>query len=92
MRSAKVNRYSSDSAAMLHSQGRRATLATAMVRGVWTFVRTYLLRAGFLDGREGFMVAVYAAENTFHKYLKLMLLGQRRVPERGGDPRQSMRS
>jgi glycosyltransferase involved in cell wall biosynthesis len=88
----KVNRYSSDSAAMLHSQGKRATLVTAVVRGVWTFVRTYLLRAGFLDGREGFMVAVYAAENTFHKYLKLMLLGQRRVAKRGGDHRQSMRS
>ncbi len=40
-------------------------------------MRTYFLRAGFLDGREGFMVAVYAAENTFHKYLKLMLLRQR---------------
>ncbi len=73
----KVNRYSSASAAMLHEQGRRATLATAILRGGWTFVRTYLIRAGFLDGREGFMVAVYAAENTFHKYLKLMLLQQR---------------
>ena len=73
----KVNRYSTESAAMLHEQGRRATLAKAILRGGWTFVRTYLLRAGFLDGREGFMVAVYAAENTFHKYLKLMLLRQR---------------
>ncbi len=71
---AKVDRYSSAGAAMLYREGRRATLATAIVRGGWTFVRTYLLRAGFLDGREGFMVAIYAAENTFHKYLKLMLL------------------
>jgi glycosyltransferase involved in cell wall biosynthesis len=75
---AKVNRYSTASAAMLHEEGRRATLATAILRGGWTFVRSYLLRAGFLDGREGFMVAVYAAENTFQKYLKLMLLTQRR--------------
>jgi hypothetical protein len=44
---------------------------------MWTFLRAYLLRAGFLDGREGFMVAVYAAENTFYKYLKLMLLHER---------------
>ena len=54
---------------MSKADGRR--LATAILRGGWTFVRTYLMRAGFLDGREGFMVAVYAAENTFHKYLKL---------------------
>jgi glycosyltransferase involved in cell wall biosynthesis len=73
----KVNRYSTDSAVMLHEQGRRATLATAILRGIWTFLRAYLLRAGFLDGREGFMVAVYAAENTFYKYLKLMLLHER---------------
>jgi glycosyltransferase involved in cell wall biosynthesis len=79
---AKVNRYSSDGAAMLHRQGKRATLATAILRGAWTFVRTYLLRAGFLDGREGFMAAVYAAENTFHKYLKLTLL--RRPPAAQG--------
>jgi glycosyltransferase involved in cell wall biosynthesis len=87
----KVNRYSSDSAAMLYSQGKRATLTTAVLRGGWTFVRTYLLRAGFLDGREGFMVAVYAAENTLHKYLKLMLLGRRGGPQQRGDPDQSIR-
>lgn len=75
----KVNRYSTDSAAMLHAQGRRATLATAILRGAWTFLRTYLLRAGFLDGRQGFLVAVYAAENTFYKYLKLMLLRRPRT-------------
>ena len=88
----KVNRYSSDSATMLYRQGKRATLMTAVLRGAWTFLRTYLFRAGFLDGREGFMVAVYAAENTLHKYLKLMLLGQRRPPQRHGDPDQSVRS
>lgn len=74
---AKVDRYSSEGAAMLHQDGRRATVATAVLRGGWTFLRSYLLRAGFLDGRAGFLVAVYAAENTFYKYLKLMLLRER---------------
>jgi glycosyltransferase involved in cell wall biosynthesis len=72
----KIDRYSSAGAAMLHREGRRATLATAVLRGGWTFLRTYLLRGGFLDGREGFMVAVYNAENTYYKYVKLMLLRQ----------------
>ena len=69
----KIDRYSTDGAAMLHRQGRRARLTTAILRGGWTFLRTYLLRAGFLDGREGFLVAVYNAENTYYKYVKLML-------------------
>ena len=73
----KIDRYSTDGATMLHQQGRRARLTTAILRGGWTFLRTYLLRAGFLDGREGFMVAVYNAENTYYKYVKLMLLQQR---------------
>jgi glycosyltransferase involved in cell wall biosynthesis len=71
---AKVNRYSTDAAAMLHAAGERASLATAILHGVWTFLRSYVLRAGFLDGREGFMVAVYAAENSYYKYLKLSRL------------------
>jgi hypothetical protein len=72
-----VNRYSTDAAAMLRSKGKRASLATAVLHAVWTFLRSYFFRAGFLDGREGFMVAVYAAENSYYKYAKLMLLHKR---------------
>ena len=45
-----------------------------MLHGVWTFIRTEFLRAGFLDGREGFMLAVSNAEGAYYRYLKLMLL------------------
>ena len=74
----KVNRYSSAGAASLHKRGRRATLAGAVLRGLWSFFRTYVLRAGFLDGREGFMLAVSNAEGTYYRYLKLMLLAGRK--------------
>jgi hypothetical protein len=37
-------------------------------------VRTYFLRLGFLDGREGFMLAVANAEGAYYRHLKLMLL------------------
>jgi glycosyltransferase involved in cell wall biosynthesis len=74
----KINMYSSSSAAMFHRAGRRASLATAIVHGGWAFFRTYFLRAGFLDGREGFMLAVINAENSYYRYAKLMLLGKPR--------------
>jgi glycosyltransferase involved in cell wall biosynthesis len=74
---AKLNRYSSEGARMLASRGRRGSLGRAVVHGVWAFIRTYVLRAGFLDGRAGLMIAVYNAETTYYKYLKLMLLQQR---------------
>jgi len=68
----KVNRYSSAGAERLDVQGRKASLSTAVGRGLWTFFRTYVLKAGFLDGREGFMLAVSNAEGVYYRYLKLM--------------------
>ena len=76
---AKMNAYSSMSAGMLQQQGRRASLATAMLHGWWAFVRTYFLRLGFLDGRAGFMLAVANAEGSYYRYLKLMLLSEKGV-------------
>ncbi|MEK8018512.1 MAG: glycosyltransferase family 2 protein [Candidatus Parabeggiatoa sp.] len=70
----KVNRYSSANAQQHYAQGQQASLTKAIVHGLWAFVRTYLLRAGFLDGREGFMLAVSNAEGTYYRYLKLMYL------------------
>ncbi len=70
---AKMNLYSTAGARTLHERGRRASLGTALLHGGWTFFRTYVLRAGFLDGREGFMLAVANAEGAYYRYLKLML-------------------
>ena len=70
----KIDRYSTAGASMLHAHGRRGSLGRALGHGLWAFVRTYVLRAGFLDGREGFMLAVSNAEGTYYRYLKLMLL------------------
>lgn len=70
----KINSYSSAGAEMMAARGKRASLATAIGHGAWTFFRTYFIRAGFLDGREGFMLAVSNAEETYYRYLKLMLL------------------
>ncbi len=36
----------------------------------WTFLRTYVLQRGFLDGPEGLMIAYMAALYTFLKYAK----------------------
>jgi len=74
----KVNQYSTAGARMMQKQGKRATLTGAVVRGAWSFFRTYLLRRGFLDGREGFMLAVSNAEGTYYRYIKLMLLNQKK--------------
>ena len=71
---AKMDGYSSASAQSRFQQGRRASLATAILHGFWAFFRTYVLRLGFLDGREGFILAVANAEGSYYRYVKLMML------------------
>jgi len=73
----KVNHYSSISAETLFSNRKKATLYTAIFKGLWTFLRTYLLKAGFLDGQKGIMLAISNAEGTYYKYLKLALLNEK---------------
>ncbi len=75
---AKMNSYSTAGALMQLERGRKTSLAGAVWHGVWTFFRTYVLRAGFLDGREGFLLAVSNAEGAYYRYLKLMLLAEKR--------------
>ena len=72
----KLNSYSTWGAQTLHGQGRSGGITTAVAHGLWTFIRTYVLHAGFLDGREGFMMAVSNAEGAYYKYVKLMLLAK----------------
>jgi len=73
----KMNNYSSLAAKEMHHGGRKAGLAGAVLRGLWAFMRTYFFRGGFLDGREGFMLAVATAEGTYYRYAKLMLLDKK---------------
>ncbi len=68
----KMNSYSSANALKYYEQGKKSSLKKAIFHGLWAFVRTYFLQAGFLDGREGFMLAVSNAEGTYYRYLKLM--------------------
>jgi glycosyltransferase involved in cell wall biosynthesis len=79
---AKLDRYSSASAQSMFERGRTSSLAGAIVRAKWAFIRTYLLRLGFLDGRMGFVLALSVAETTYYKYLKLWLLGRRKSAPR----------
>lgn len=72
----KINLYSSEGARMLADRGRKASLTTAIAHGLWAFIRTYFLKRGFLDGREGVAMAISTAEASYYRYLKLMYLNE----------------
>jgi len=82
---AKINRYSNDAAQMMALKGLRIGVFGLIKHSVWTFIRIYLLRRGFLDGRHGFVLAVTAASGSFLRYSKLMFLNEAREREQVND-------
>ncbi|MFK7779343.1 MAG: glycosyltransferase family 2 protein [Gimesia sp.] len=76
-----MNSYSSVGAKMMAENKQKAGLTKAILHGLWAFIRTYVFRAGFLDGREGFMLAVSNAEGTYYRYLKLMVINRENQEE-----------
>jgi glycosyltransferase involved in cell wall biosynthesis len=74
----RMDRYSTAGAEMLAASGRRVSFASGITHGLWTFFRVYVLRRGFLDGREGFLLAVANAEGSYYRYMKAWLLARRR--------------
>ena len=67
----KANKYSTLGAEKLRQRGRRASMATALGRGAWSFFHMYILKLGILDGWPGFVIALGNFEGTFWKYAKL---------------------
>ncbi|SEA55112.1 glycosyltransferase family 2 protein [Paraburkholderia sartisoli] len=73
----KLDAYSTAGAQQRHTAGKRGSFGMALGRSAWAFVRTYVLRRGFLDGRAGFMIALFNAETVYYRFLKLSRLGKK---------------
>lgn len=74
---ARQNRYTSLSAQQMFEKGRRISAFGILVKPPFRFIRSYILRAGFLDGWPGFVQAWYSAVYVFTRYAKLRELHRR---------------
>jgi len=72
----KINRYSDLSARQMFERGRRCGIADLLLRPPFAFLRTYVLRLGFLDGIEGLVISATTGWLTFAKYVKLRELSR----------------
>lgn len=68
---AQANKFSGLLAEELFARGKRASLLRAHVSGRLRFIRDYLLKGGFRDGAEGYLIARISAHASFLKYAKL---------------------
>ena len=55
----------------MDAAGKRASFADILVHPLFAFFRFYILRLGFLDGRQGFIFAANHYFYTMIKYVKL---------------------
>jgi glycosyltransferase involved in cell wall biosynthesis len=67
----KIDRYSSASAEQAFAKGKQSSLLAAIGHGAWSFFRTYFIRLGFLDGPQGFSLALANAQGSYYRYMKI---------------------
>ena len=70
----KIDRYSTASALQAYARGKRSNPCKAILHGLWAFFRTYILKAGFLDGKHGLALAISNGEGSYYRYMKIWLL------------------
>lgn len=66
----QIDLFTSIAAKEAHARGRKPGLLRLLFRPLWKFIRMYILKAGFLDGRAGLIVAVLGSYYVFLKNAK----------------------
>ncbi|ART82341.1 glycosyltransferase [Oceanisphaera profunda] len=54
-------------------RGKQASISQGIFHGLGCFIKMYVLKAGFLDGKQGFLLSVLSAHSTFVKYADLWI-------------------
>jgi hypothetical protein len=67
----RLDHYTTLAAAELHQKGGRLPISGLLISPGSAFLRAYIVRAGFLDGYQGLIIAAFAAYYNFLKYAKL---------------------
>lgn len=85
----KSARYAALAGAERSARGKRGSLAGATLHGFWCFFRMYLIKKGFLDGSQGFLIAVLSAHSVFCKHADLWVRRQPAPPSPPGSSEDS---
>ena len=67
----KFNRYTTEGAIDYYKKGKRGSIFNIVFNPLFKFIKMYIIRLGFLDGVEGFMIAYSSSLYTMTKYFKL---------------------
>ena len=67
----KFNRYTSESANQYKKQNKKKSFVLFYLDSLFKFFKMYVLKLGFLDGYEGYLLAKLSSFYVFTKYAKL---------------------
>ncbi|MBI9078656.1 MAG: glycosyltransferase family 2 protein [Pseudodesulfovibrio sp.] len=67
----KINYYAEEGAKSLRDKGKKGGLTIALLHAQMRFIKLYLLKLGFLDGKAGFYNAMAGFYYTFQKYIRV---------------------
>jgi glycosyltransferase involved in cell wall biosynthesis len=65
-----MDRYTTLAAQEIAAREKQLSVIRLLIDPIWTFLQTYILKFGFLDGVEGMAIAYMAALYNFVKYAK----------------------
>jgi len=68
----KWDRYTSWASIDRGKKTKRVRWYYLTLRPLWRFIKQYILKLGFLDGKEGYIICKLAAMSVFMKYAKLL--------------------
>ncbi len=71
-----IDKYTTITAKRLFESGRRAGFTDIFIRPLFTLLKKLVIKAAFLDGLSGIVIAFSTAFYTFSKYLKLYELNK----------------
>lgn len=71
---AKLTNYSKLQAEKLYIKNLRPNIYHFFIRPLYRFLHQYIIRLGFLDRKEGFILAYLSAFAVFKRYLQLWLM------------------
>lgn len=69
----KQSQYAGAWAEQKFKQGKKVGYGSAIGHSLFTFLKMYVLKRGFLDGKQGLMLSILSAQFVYVKYMDLWL-------------------
>lgn len=77
---AQTNRFTTIQSKAMFERGKRSNVIKLVINPLAAFISGYIIKRGFLDGYNGFIIARFSSHATLAKYAKLLHL-QRKMKQ-----------